>query len=254
MHIFMTNDDGFEAPGIIELAKSLSRLGRVTVTAPDNERSSCSSSLSLRQFLRLCRQNSFGENIDVFSCSGTPADCCKLALEGFLKGDEPDLIVSGVNDGFNCGSDCLYSGTVAGALEGMLMGIPSLAVSAETTKDSDLLGDVCSFTTELIEKYFMRAKFTGTLNLNVPQKRKEPLSCSSLKICRLGMQRYENVIRKIKDSSGRPGFWISGKALASAPENTDVYWAHRGYATLTPVTWNQTDETALTQIEEMLKK
>ena len=125
MHIFMTNDDGFESPGLIEMAKKLSRLGRVTVIAPNRGRSSCSSSLSLQTYLRMWHKESYGENISVLSCNGTTADCCKLALEHWLRNDMPDLVVSGINNGYNSGTDCLYSGTVAGALEGAGFGIPS---------------------------------------------------------------------------------------------------------------------------------
>ena len=110
MHIFMTNDDGFESPGLIEMAKKLSRLGRVTVIAPNRGRSSCSSSLSLQTYLRMWHKESYGENISVLSCNGTTADCCKLALEHWLRNDMPDLVVSGINNGYNSGTDCLYSG------------------------------------------------------------------------------------------------------------------------------------------------
>ena len=115
MHIFLTNDDGYEAPGIVAMAKKLATLGRVTVIAPDKGRSSCSSSLSLQTYLRLWYKESYGENITVLACSGTTADCAKLALCHWLKSDMPDLIVSGINNGYNTGSDCIYSGTVGGA-------------------------------------------------------------------------------------------------------------------------------------------
>ena len=95
MHIFLTNDDGYEAPGIVAMAKKLVALGRVTVIAPDKGRSSCSSSLSLQTYLRLWYKESYGENITVLACSGTTADCAKLALCHWLKSDMPDLIVSG---------------------------------------------------------------------------------------------------------------------------------------------------------------
>ncbi|MDY2811044.1 MAG: 5'/3'-nucleotidase SurE, partial [Dialister sp.] len=99
MHIFLTNDDGYEAPGIVAMAKKLVALGRVTVIAPDKGRSSCSSSLSLQTYLRLWYKESYGENITVLACSGTTADCAKLALCHWLKSDMPDLIVSGINNG-----------------------------------------------------------------------------------------------------------------------------------------------------------
>ena len=114
MHIFVTNDDGVAAPGIRTLARALSALAKITVIAPAEGVSSCSSALSLRKPMKLKKRQNYGENIEVYSLTGTTGDCCKLALEYWLKDDLPDLIVSGINDGFNTGSDCLYSGTVAG--------------------------------------------------------------------------------------------------------------------------------------------
>lgn len=251
MHIFLTNDDGFEAPGIIAMAKELAKLGRVTVIAPDKGRSSCSSSLSLQTYLRLWYKESYGEHIEVLACSGTTADCCKLGLEHWLKEDMPDLIVSGINNGYNTGSDCLYSGTVAGALEGVFYGVPSIAVSAETTKDPDFIKQAARFAGEVIETYFMQHHYQGILNLNMPKK-EEMLSWKQLKVVKLGLQRYENAIREMKDPSGHLGFWLSGKALPNDDSTTDVYWVHQGYPTLTPLTWNQTHVAGMKEIEEIV--
>ncbi len=253
MHIFLTNDDGFEAPGIIALAKKMANLGRVTVIAPNQGCSSCSSSLSLQTFLRLWYKESYGDNISVLSCSGTTADCCKLALEHWLKDDRPDLILSGINNGYNTGSDCLYSGTVAGALEGVFFGIPSMAVSAETTKDADFLDKAADFATEVVKTYFIDQKYKGILNLNMP-KDESHLNWKDLQIKKLGLQRYDNAIREMHDPSGHLGFWLSGKALPNEDSETDVYWVHQGYPTLTPLTWNQTDESGLETVAEIAKK
>ena len=200
MHIFMTNDDGFESPGLIEMAKKLSALGRVTVIAPNRGRSSCSSSLSLQTYLRMWHKESYGDNISVLSCNGTTADCCKLALEHWLRNDMPDLVVSGINNGYNSGTDCLYSGTVAGALEGAVFGIPSMAISAETIKDKEFLEKASSFALEVVKKYFVDEKYKGTLSLNMPKEGKG-LSFANLKVAKLGVQRYENAIREMKDPS-----------------------------------------------------
>ena len=232
MHIFMTNDDGFESPGLIEMAKKLARLGRVTVIAPNRGRSSCSSSLSLQTYLRMWHKESYGENISVLSCNGTTADCCKLALEHWLRNDMPDLVVSGINNGFNNGTDCLYSGTVAGALEGAVFGIPSIALSADTIKDKDFLEKASSFAFEVIRKYFVDMKYKGTLSLNMP-KDKEDLTW---------------------DPSGHLGFWLSGKMLPDAAPDTDVFWIHRGYPTLTALTWNMTDRDNLDAVKSVAQQ
>ena len=167
MHIFLTNDDGYEAPGIVAMAKKLATLGRVTVIAPDKGRSSCSSSLSLQTYLRLWYKESYGENITVLACSGTTADCAKLALCHWLKSDMPDLIVSGINNGYNTGSDCIYSGTVGGALEGIFAGIPSIALSAETTKEEAFLEKASDFALDVVKRYFIEKNYRGILNLNM---------------------------------------------------------------------------------------
>lgn len=249
MHIFLTNDDGYQAPGIIALAREIARFGRVTVIAPDKGRSSCSSSLTLQQYIRLWKKESYGENITVLACSGTTADCAKLGLEHWLREDRPDLIVSGMNNGFNTGSDCLYSGTVAGALEGTFFDIPALACSVETVKDPALLEKACRLAGEVIETYFVKRNYKGILNLNVPDT--EKLSLSDIKICKLGLQRYENVIREEKDPSGRLGFWLSGKPVGEANPDEDVYWAHRGVPTLTPIRWDQTDTARIEAVKEI---
>ena len=165
----MTNDDGFESPGIIEMAKRLARLGRVTVIAPNRGRSSCSSSLSLQTYLRMWKKESYGENITVLSCTGTTADCCKLGLEHWLRNDKPDLIVSGMNNGLNNGSDCLYSGTIAGAMESIFLGIPAIALSAETVKKPEYLAKAADFAFEVVKKYFVDSSYKGILSLNIPK-------------------------------------------------------------------------------------
>lgn len=250
MHIFMTNDDGFESPGIIEMAKRLARLGRVTVIAPNRGRSSCSSSLSLQTYLRMWKKESYGENITVLSCNGTTADCCKLGLEHWLRNDKPDLIVSGMNNGLNNGSDCLYSGTIAGAMESIFLGIPAIALSAETVKKPEYLAKAADFAFEVVKKYFVDSSYKGILSLNIP-KEEEHIGWKDLKITKLGIQRYDNAIREMKDPSGHLGFWLSGTMLPDAVPDTDVFWIHRGYPTLTALTWNMTDTDRLEEVKEI---
>ncbi len=243
MHIYLTNDDGVEAPGIKAMARALSSVARVTVLAPHHGRSSCSSSLTLHQYLRVWPKPSYGENISVFACNGTTADCCKVALEYWLRDDRPDLIVSGINNGYNTGSDCLYSGTVAGAMEGTFFGIPALAVSAETTKEPEFLEAAAAFAVRVMKRYYVEHHYPGILNLNIPKG--AAMTWEELKVTRLGLQRYENAIRALEDPSGRIGYWLAGKPVGSPAPDEDVYWVHRGYATLSPIHWDQTDTARL---------
>ncbi len=239
MRILLTNDDGYEAPGIRAMALGLAALGDVTVIAPDGGRSSCSSALSLRTPVVLTERESYGEGIRVISCSGTTADCAKLGLEYWMKDALPDLIVSGINEGYNVGSDCLYSGTVAGAMEGSFFEIPSIAVSAGTTKDPALLSASVDFAMEIIKTYFLTRHYPGILNLNIP-KDISHLRKEDLRVVPMVLERYDNAVKEIGRDGSTVTVYLSGRALPAEGEN-DVHWIHQGYPTLTPLTWNQTD-------------
>lgn len=251
MHIFVTNDDGFSASGIIALAKELSRVARVTVIAPTQGVSSCSSALSLRKPIRLKKEESYDEHIQVYSLTGTTGDCCKLALEYWLKDDMPDVIVSGINNGFNTGSDCLYSGTVAGAMEGVFVGIPSLAVSMESTDQENLLQKAAAFSADAVKKYFIENRYRGILNINIPLIKKEQISWENTKVARLGLQLYSNVIAEKRNEMEEMEFIMSGKPLKGEEPGTDVYWSRRGCVTVTPLQWNQTDGENIQRIEKL---
>ena len=246
MRILLTNDDGYEAPGIRALALGLAALGEVTVIAPDGGRSSCSSALSLRTPVVLTKRDSYGEGTRVISCSGTTADCAKLGLEYWMKDARPDLIVSGINEGYNVGSDCLYSGTVAGALEGSFFDIPSIAVSAGTTKEPALLAASMDFAVQIIKKYFLEKKYKGILNLNLP-KEISRLREEDLRIVPMVLERYDNAVAEIGRSEDSVVVYLSGHAQPAEAES-DVHWIHKGYPTLTPLTWNQTDWESLEKL------
>lgn len=253
MHIFLTNDDGFSAKGIRFLACSLSEIAKITVIAPETEMSSCSGSLSLRKPLYLKRQKSYGENIEVYSLSGTTADCCKLAFEYWLQNDKPDLILSGMNCGFNTGSDCLYSGTVAGAIEGIFSNVPAMAVSTDRSENADYLIKAAEFTKEAVQKYFIKNKYRGILNLNIPFMQSEKMNWNYVKVVPLGVQQYTNVIKQDRKDKETMEFYMSGKPLMAENENTDVCWARKGFITVTPIQWNQTHESDLKDIERITR-
>lgn len=251
MHIFVTNDDGVAAPGILALARALSTLAKITVIAPAEGVSSCSSALSLRKPMQLKKRQSYGENIEVYSLTGTTGDCCKLALEYWLKDNLPDLIVSGINDGFNTGSDCLYSGTVAGALEGIFAGIPSMAVSMESMADGTLLRKTAAFAADLVSGYFMEKRYTGILNVNIPKIKPEKVSWENTKVARLGLLHYSNVIVGKRTEADEMEFIMRGRPLERYETETDIYWSRKGYITITPLQWNQTDFENLREVGKL---
>jgi 5'-nucleotidase len=233
----LTNDDGYLSPGLTALAKELDQLGRVYVVAPDRERSSISLALTLRRPLR-------AEKIsrNVYAVDGTPADCVYIALRHILPG-KPDLLISGMNLGGNLGcQDVSYSGTVAAALQGTFMGIPSIAVSLIGRNgrnghryDFEAAASLVKALVEVLLKKKLPSK--TFLNINIP-----PFPVKGLKITRLGEKRYSPELIKKKDPRGKAYFWIGvGHPRAVGPKNSDVQVVDRGWVSVTPL---QIDRTA----------
>ncbi|MGH9867602.1 MAG: 5'/3'-nucleotidase SurE [Candidatus Polarisedimenticolia bacterium] len=210
--ILVTNDDGLGAPGLTALARALARVGRVVIVAPDRDQSAVSHALTLTHPLRVRRHAD-----DVYSVDGTPTDCVNLGIFNLLS-NGVDLVVSGINRGFNLGDDVTYSGTVAAAFEGRLLGYPSFAVSRALLPTQD--PDATPWPHELEESYEPAAAFAADLaarvlaegmpddtllNVNVPL-----LPLRGVRISRLGRRIYkEGVIERI-DPSGRQYYWIGG--------------------------------------------
>ncbi len=222
MKILLTNDDGIDAPGLSALMKSLENFGELTVVAPEEEQSASSHGITLRKPVLVRKK---GKNI--YSVSGTPTDCIVLALRAGLC-PEPDIVVSGINAGYNIGEDILYSGTFAAAAEASLSGIPSLAVSNEYTKDYEnflVSGDVAK---KIIPKIF---GLGGLWNLNVPNGP----SSDRIKITFMGHRKYNGTIEPRYDPMGRPYYWLSGdKPLWDFEEGSDICAVESGSPSLTP--------------------
>lgn len=130
MRVLLTNDDGIYSPGINSLAREMAKIAQVTVVAPDRERSATAHAITMHKPLRAEKINVSGSNIEGWMVNGTPSDCIKLALEVLLD-FTPDMVISGINRGYNLGTDVIYSGTVSAAIEAALLGIPAIALSAE---------------------------------------------------------------------------------------------------------------------------
>ncbi len=251
MRILISNDDGYRARGIHALREALIGVGDLTVVAPDRNRSGASNSLTLDVPLRLEQADA-----DIyFVQGGTPTDCVHLAISGVFP-FEPDMVVSGVNDGSNLGDDVLYSGTVAAATEGRFLGKPAVAVSLNT---DGLRGDaVRHFGTgahfarvivdRLLSTPLVLAMGRATLlNVNVPNLPIDQVK--GIKVTRLGNRhRSEDVIRA-EDPRGRPVYWV-GPAGASqdAGEGTDFHAVAEGYVSVTPLTVDLTNHAALDRL------
>lgn len=250
MHILVSNDDGIAAPGMLELSRALPRDWRVTIIAPDCERSASSHMLTINQRLYLKELPSELDNISCYSFSGSPTDCVKFALEYYLHDQMPDLIISGINNGYNLGSDALYSGTVSAAMEGVFFDIPALALSVRkyTTERGK---EIIPFVVELIKKIFVQHEFNGFLNVNFPED--GPLVWSRLRAAVPGIQKYKNVISQEYDEAGQLYYCVRGEFdLSQVEPLTDVALI-QDFITVTALSWNQLDTCKHGQLESILQ-
>src|SRR5215472_16137266 len=224
--ILITNDDGYRSEGIHALAEALAHLGDVTIVAPTTEKSAIGHALTLRQVLRL-------EHIEeqVYAVDGTPTDCVNIAVTQIFHG-LPDLVVSGINKGWNLGDDVTYSGTVAGALEGALLGVPAIAVSLKATRATYDFSYAARAAAAMGDAILRRPLPVRTfLNINVPKG--EP------KGYRVTVQAKRNHVTSVAerhDPKGRPYYWIEEGQNEWEPHDRSDYQAVRdGYVSITPL-------------------
>jgi 5'/3'-nucleotidase len=228
MRLLLSNDDGYFAPGLAALAEALAALGEVTVVAPERDRSGASNSLTLDRPLQLSRaHNGF------FYVNGTPTDCVHMAVTGLLD-FEPDFVVSGVNSGSNMGDDTLYSGTVAAATEGYLLGIPSVAVSL-VSREFTHYATAARVARETVER-LARAPLGAPvlLNVNVPDVPYEQLR--GTEVTRLGRRHKAQPVVPGKNPRGETVYWVgpAGAAREAGP-GTDFNALERGFVSVTPL-------------------
>src|SRR5688572_30298677 len=240
--ILVTNDDGYRSEGITALAAALRPLGAVTIVAPVLEASAIGHALTLRRPLRL-------ETIadDIFAVDGTPTDCVNIAIAQVIRA-LPDLVVSGINKGWNLGDDVTYSGTIAGAFEGALLGVPSMAVSLRSTTGTYDFAPAARAAATLAEALLQHPLPPRTfLNINVPAGRPKGV--------RVTVQAARNHITSVgerRDPKGRPYYWIEEGEDAWQPHDRSDYQAvHDGYVSITPLQPDLTAHQALAAVEEL---
>ena len=243
MHFLLSNDDGIYARGLQALAERIRHLGRVTVVAPDQNRSGASNSLTLESPVRV---RSVGE--DSYSVSGTPTDCVHIALTGMLRPD-PDIVLSGINHGANLGDDVIYSGTVAAAMEGRFLGLPAIALSLVCGEDRPLhFETACEAAVRLVQKLLRDPLPADTiLNVNVPDL---PLAeIQGFEVTRLGHRHRAEPCVETLDPRGRPMYWIgpAGEEADGGP-GTDFHAVRRGFISVTPIHVDLTRYQALDQV------
>lgn len=228
MRILVSNDDGYFAPGIAALAQALSEIGEVTVVAPERDRSGASNSLTLDRPLSLRRAAN-----DFHFVNGTPTDCVHLAVTGMLD-HLPDMVVSGVNHGANMGDDTLYSGTVAAATEGYLLGVPSIAVSLVSKGASDF-STAARVARDLAVRFMNQPlRQPMLLNVNVPDLSYEALR--GTRVTRLGKRHKAEPVIKSVTPRNETVYWVGAAgAAADAGEGTDFHAVSEGLVSITPL-------------------
>jgi len=239
--ILVTNDDGIGAPGLRRLAKELARVGRVTIIAPDREQSASSHALTLHRPLRVKAHED-----GVYSVDGTPTDCINLGILNLLP-ERPRLVVSGINRGMNLGDDITYSGTVAAAFEGTLLGIPSFAVSQQAGKEAPDFSRAASFAAGLARRLLDHPLPAGTLlNVNVPRD-----APRGVRPTRQGRRTYHQGVVERTDPSGRQYYWLGGipPRWDEDPES-DFAAIRDGFISLTPLHLDLTHYDLLKQLAD----
>jgi 5'-nucleotidase len=241
IHILLTNDDGIRAEGLCRLREAVSRLGKVTVVAPERQQSGSSHALTLSDPLRISRIDQ-----DTIAVDGTPTDCVLLAMRGLLA-TNPDILISGVNHGPNLGDDVTYSGTVAAAFEGTLLGLPSVAISVCSWKEC-MFDAAARFAANIAQQILRHGLPNGTLlNVNIPSL--PPEQIKGVQITKLGKRVYRDAVVKKKDPRGKDYYWIGGQPpIWCRGEETDFEAVEDGKISVTPLHLDLTDYRSMDSI------
>ena len=247
MRFLCSNDDGILAHGLDVLVRAAERLGEVTVVAPDREQSATSHSLTLHHPVRPVMRGERRWQVD-----GTPTDCVLLACE-VLMTEKPDFVLSGVNHGPNMGEDVLYSGTVAAAMEGLALGIPSIAFSygGRVLRSDDMLEHQVDVISDLLRHLTSLPKLPANtlLNVNLPPLHGEKIE--GVRLTRLGQRVFSDSIQKMKDPWGRDIYWIGGGSASwtGSKDNSDIRAIQEGFISVTPLHLDMTDHRTLDDAE-----
>lgn len=273
MKLLVSNDDGIFALGIRTLANSLAAAGhQVTVVCPDRERSATGHGLTLHKPIRAEPVESvFHPSIAAWACSGTPSDCVKLAL-GALLSEPPDMVLSGINHGANLGTDVLYSGTVSAAMEGVMEGIPSIALSLNSFS-SQVFQPAANFAKSLVAQ-LSECPLPDVMLLNVNVPAVPEAEIAGVAMTRQGLRRYFDQFEKRVDPRGKTYYWLAGEVIEDvsaadldSPEAlklkgtdfdltwfqqipTDVQAIGQKYITLTPLQYNLTCAVGIAHLQD----
>ena len=245
--ILISNDDGITAPGIRTLVKVMKRIGQVVVVAPDGPQSGMGHAITVANTLRLDKSTAF-DDVEAYECSGTPADCVKLAKHHVLKDRQPDLVVSGINHGSNSSISVLYSGTMSAAIEAAIEGLPAIGFSlCDYGHEADF-----SHTEEYVEQIARQALEHGipvntALNVNFPKKSDKPIA--GIKVCRQAHARWQEEFDERLDPNNRRYFWMTGSFVnPDKGEDTDEWALANNYISVVPCQYDLTAYHAIAQL------
>src|SRR5438270_4233371 len=247
--ILVTNDDGVDSPGLSALARALRRVEEVCVIAPNRNWTAAGHTKTLDRPLRVTELKLPGTRLPAFSSDGSPSDCVALGFLG-LAPERPRLVVSGINTGPNMGSDITYSGTVSAAMEGVVSGVPAIAVSLADYYEWEFSYSA-SFASRLAQRVLREGLESDVLlNVNVPRGRRADIK--GVKVTRLGRREYNDELIRRKDPFGRDYYWIGGAPPSDAGEpGTDVHAVEAGNVSVTPVELDLTNHHLLEHIARL---
>ncbi|MDP1728404.1 MAG: 5'/3'-nucleotidase SurE [Bacteroidota bacterium] len=246
--ILICNDDGITAPGIIALVNAVKDLGEVIIVAPDSPQSAMGHAVTISKPLRMEQTKLYGE-IRSYQCSGTPADCVKLAVDKVLH-RKPDLLLSGINHGSNSSINILYSGTMSAAMEGAIEGIPAAGISlCDFSYDADF--SIASKIARDVAKNIIQNGLPAgvLLNVNVPKVKSD--SFKGTRICRQALAKWEEEFDERLDPNGKKYFWLSGKFVNfDKGDDTDEWALANNYASIVPVQYDLTAHNAISYLNQ----
>jgi 5'-nucleotidase len=242
--ILIANDDGINAPGLKVLVRLMQQLGEVVVVAPDSPQSGMGHAITIGNTLRLTETDIF-KDIKAFQCSGTPADCVKIAKRFALNDRKPDLLVSGINHGSNHSISVIYSGTMSAALEGAIEDIPSIGFSLCDYSDEADFSHTEYYVTKIAGEVLEKGLPPGVaLNVNIPKKSDEPIR--GIKICRQTIAKWQEEFDRRLDPNGRAYYWLTGSFVnLDKGEDIDEWAIVNNYVAVVPVSFDMTAHHAI---------
>jgi 5'-nucleotidase len=247
MEILLTNDDGIYSPGILALKQVMKSLGSVTVVAPDVQKSGVGHAITFSHPLRVREVYLDGDFVG-YGIDGSPADCVKLGVREIMKG-KPELLIAGINIGANVGINVLYSGTVAAAIEGAILGIPSVAFSLEVSESPSDIRGAAAIAKDMVSHIVKRELPKGTLlNINIPLIPKNKIK--GVKITKQYSGDFDECFDKRTDPRGGVYYWLAGTGWPEVEiAGTDMHALKEGYISITPLRYDLTDKDYLREIE-----